>query len=61
MKSQQQQDRAMADAERRRLEPDPEPSQCSVTICLGPCCKLRGDCPEPDKLSDYEWERRDDR
>jgi len=50
-------DRAMAAAERRWLEPDPKPRKCIVAACLGPNCKHRHDCPEPDKLSDYEWER----
>jgi len=50
-------DRAMAEAEARWLEPDPEPVKCLVRACLGPNCRNRRNCPDPDKLSDYEWER----
>ena len=53
-------DRAMAEAEARWLEPDPEPVKCLARACLGPNCRNRRNCPEPDKLSDYEWERSKD-
>ena len=51
-------DRAMVEAEAVWLEPDePKPECDHAHACLGPCCKYRRNCPDPEKLSDYEWER----
>lgn len=52
--------RAMAEAERRWLEPDPEPAQCNLKVCRGPFCTLRGQCPDPDKLADELYDRREE-
>jgi len=48
---------AMVRAEARWLEPATTGRTCDAPVCLGPCCKHRRNCPDPDKLSDYEWER----
>jgi len=49
--------RVMTAAEAQWLKPDEPTPKCLAASCLGPHCKRRSDCPEPDKLADYEWDR----
>jgi hypothetical protein len=48
--------RAMREAEARALR-EPEPERGCNAACLGLHCTRRGDCPEPEKLTDALYDR----